>query len=82
VSTPDNEPDWKAIALYLADCHAATAQHEGSMSRTSKSSKDRFISICEKAAGMIRNQDNMRHLASQESVLARLDSAVNALKEK
>ncbi|RQR87703.1 MULTISPECIES: hypothetical protein [unclassified Burkholderia] len=36
---------WKRVAAYLASCHAATLSHEGMMSRTSRSSRDRFESI-------------------------------------
>lgn len=49
------EPDWKSIALYLADCHAATAEYDGALSSTSKTRRERFASICEKALAAIRS---------------------------
>ena len=44
---------WKNLALYLADCHAATFFHEGSLKSCSKSSRARFKMICERALNAI-----------------------------
>jgi hypothetical protein len=33
---------WKSVAVYLADCHAATALDEGRMKSTPKNQKKRF----------------------------------------
>lgn len=70
---------WREIALYLADCHAATAEYEGRMSRTSKSSKKRMQLICSHAAEMIRGGSPVPsyHMSyeSDEPVLKRLDEA-------
>lgn len=49
---------WRRIALWLADVHAATASYEGSLSRTSKSSRRRFLAICEKASRMVASADS------------------------
>jgi hypothetical protein len=46
---------WKGIALYLADCHAATA---GSLPKaTSKSARARFVNICDKALQMLEGKE-------------------------
>jgi hypothetical protein len=37
--------DWKRLALYLASCHAATAEYDGSLTSTSKTRRDRLVSI-------------------------------------
>lgn len=39
---------------YLAECHAATAEHEGVLRRTSKYTRKRLASICDKAVDMMR----------------------------
>lgn len=41
---------WREIALYLANCHAATAESDGQLSKTSAYSKRRLASICNHAA--------------------------------
>lgn len=51
--TPREGEKWKAIALYLADCHAATAEHMGSLSGTSRANRKRFEEICSTALDMI-----------------------------
>jgi len=82
------EPDWKAIALYLADCHAATADGEGMLSRTSKGSRKRFRDICLIAQHMITGENTgvtPRRLDTsdryQARVIGRLASAAEALDE-
>lgn len=45
---------WEELAMFLADCHAATARHEGTLRRTSKHSRERFADICEIAEWNIR----------------------------
>lgn len=44
---------WKAVAVYLADCHAATAEHEGRLKSTPQRWKKRFASISRLAAGLL-----------------------------
>lgn len=36
--------DWKALALWLADCQAATAEYDGTLKSTSKSRRRRLQS--------------------------------------
>ncbi len=45
--------EWQHIAMYLADCHAATAFYDGRLKSISKSRRQRFVSICELAAKML-----------------------------
>lgn len=45
---------WRDVAAYLAECHAATAEYEGGLKRTSESSRRRFRSICEIASQAMR----------------------------
>lgn len=47
--------NWKLIALYLADCHAATAVDMADRKSGSKSDRDRFASICEKAVSLLED---------------------------
>ena len=47
VETLKQERDnWRDIALHLADLHAGTAEYDGMLSKTSLSSKKRFMGIC------------------------------------
>lgn len=73
---------WKAIALYLADCHAATAQSDGMLRSTSKAHAARFASICEKASEMLRGVRMAPRLSTQTDadVIDRLNRAVAALR--
>ena len=45
--------DWEALALWLADCHAATAEYDGNLKSTSASRKRRLRSICAKTLDAI-----------------------------
>jgi len=65
---------WKGLALYLADCHAGTAEHEGRLKSTPASRKLRYRNICRIAVAWIENRDHLKH-RSVESVLERLKSA-------
>lgn len=47
--------NWKRVALYLADCHAATAVDMADRKSGSKSDRDRFASICEKAVSLLED---------------------------
>jgi mutator protein MutT len=76
--------DLEAIALALADFHAATAESEGMMSRTSKSSKTRFYSICKKAAGMLESGTTAPYLKrdyarNKNAIIERLHNAMHIL---
>lgn len=41
---------WRNVAAYLASCHAATAEYDGTLSGVSRARKERFASICHTAA--------------------------------
>jgi len=65
---------WKGLALYLADCHAATAEHEGRLKSTPNCRKVRYRGICRTAVAWIENRDHLK-VPSVETVLERLKSA-------
>ncbi len=72
-------PDWKNIALYLADCHAATAAHDGLLKSCSTYRRERFASICEKAMAMIEGR-GVPYSIDERRVMDRLAGAVLRLK--
>lgn len=45
------------VAAYLASCHAATLEYDGSLKSISRARKDRFTSIAEKAADLMEGRD-------------------------
>jgi hypothetical protein len=49
---------WRAATLYLADCHAATAQEAGMIKSGSKSGKNRLAAIAKTAADIITGPIN------------------------
>jgi hypothetical protein len=50
----DNEVKfWRAMALYLADCHAANAESIGDLKSTSKYNRKRLQEICKTCASLI-----------------------------
>ena len=66
---------WKAIALYLADSLAATAEQEAITKSVSQSRKKRHFDICRKAVNMIEGREPpsaQRYLGESEEVLERL----------
>ncbi len=67
---------WKNLALYLADCHAATFFHEGSLKSCSKSSRARFKLICERALNAIEGGAQSK-IGSESSVAERLRKVVS-----
>lgn len=72
---------WKYTAEYLADCHAASAEVEGRLSRASKSSKKRFKSICLKASALLSVEDTPPYSVhrSRNHIIDRLKRAAEAL---
>ena len=54
-----DEVDWKNLALYLAECHAATAEHEALLASASNSFKRRQAMICRKAYQVINGDMNL-----------------------
>lgn len=65
---------WRDVACYLADCHAATAEIEGNMARTSKSSRRRFAAICRTAADALHG-NFIKKAGPPEDVAERCDMA-------
>lgn len=71
---------WQGVALYLADCHAATAEHDGNLSSTSKSRRGRLGLICERAAQAIKGGFMDVRIRNKESVAERCADAARALR--
>lgn len=73
---------WKEFALWLADCHAATAEHDGRLKVTSPSRRERFVSICQSALAFIEKSEApgtigiVGYFRGVEAVRARLKSVV------
>ena len=78
MTSPDG---WKEIAIWLADCEAATCAELALKKSASKSEKRRHALICERASAMLRIGAFMGRPSRQDSVLERLDNAVQACKE-
>ena len=76
--TPD---EWKEIAIWLADCEAATCAELALKKSASKSEKRRHALICERAGAMLRIGAFMGRPSRHESVLERMDNAVQSCKE-
>ena len=75
IATLKHERDnWKGLALYLADCHAATTQTFGDLKSTSESGKKRLVLICEEAAWAI-------HYAETGPVWAYWGNRIRAAKD-
>jgi hypothetical protein len=77
---------WKRVAAYLASCHAATMQHEALLRRTSKSSRERFRSICRAALSMLRGNDSPMpygavRQSGDDSVYSAAERCEDAIKE-
>lgn len=72
---------WKRVASYLASCHAATLSHEGTLKRTSRSSRDRLHSIVVKARDMMDGKDwragSSYALSTPECALKHCDAALS-----
>jgi len=74
-----DEPDWKRLALALAEHHAGTMEYDGSLSSTSRVRRRRLAAICLTAADAIEGQpwDDDRVLDGVE-IADRLRRAVDA----
>ena len=71
----ESEIEWRDIAIWLADCHAATAEHDGTLRSTSRSRRARFHSICLDAAHMLHLGRFFKEARPLERVLERLRDA-------
>jgi len=77
----ESHKGWKKAALYLADCHAATAYSIGTRKSTSKHEKSRHMSICKKAAEMIRAGGffQWQHPCDEDRVAQRCEESVKEI---
>ena len=67
----EKEPDWKAIALYLADCHAAVFERHARGS-THKQIRAHSRDICAKASELIKGDTHVYRESSISPVMVRL----------
>jgi hypothetical protein len=74
--TPDSKEYWMQVALYLADCHAATLEDEGRRKSMPKHSKDRFRSICCKTLGMLMDGTLPNFPSQKTDVINRIKNAL------
>lgn len=75
-----SEQEWKDIALYLASCHAATAEYDGHLKGTSKSRRNRYRDICTTALRAISSGTLVdARPQSEQDVVRRLQDAITAL---
>lgn len=74
---------WKSVALYLAECHAATAGYDASLKSVSKSRKQRLAGICRKAMNMIQGKEMPppRRRSPQEEIPFVLEGLRDAIHE-
>ena len=74
-----SEPDWKGIALFLAECHAATALYDGRLKSCSKYRRDRLNRICKKAAECIESGKSPKEYFGKDAkhVVLRLRDAID-----
>jgi hypothetical protein len=73
-----NERDWKQLALWLADCHAATAYYMANTKSMSNSERRRHISICDATRQMIEEGGFTRRPSLLTDVVERLRNASTA----
>ena len=73
--------NWKSIALWLADCHAATATYDGMLKSCSAARRKWFKSICKTAADCLSAEAPVNihpyypHTAHLDDVLRRCREA-------
>lgn len=71
---------FRGIASYLASCHAATAEGEGMLKKTSHSSRGRFAGICKSAALMLQMKSFANHNeAALDAAVRRCEQAAQLL---
>ena len=67
--------DWKSLALWLADCAAATAEYDGRLKSTSAARSARMRGICWKAAMAIEGRAVELRARQEADILRRLKAA-------
>lgn len=76
---------FQGAAAYLASCHAATAEYDGSLKSTSTGRKQRYASICEKASQLLQGACLHAAPSDQRAVdaaIERCNKAAATLKTK
>lgn len=72
---------WKAIAVHLADCHAATAYDIGALKKTSKAQRKRLQAICAHSIQFLKGEDSVPRMTDVDRVIRRCQAAIADLKE-
>ena len=72
---------WRGLAIYLADCHAATAEREGTLSSCSASRRDRFVNLLASCRDGLNGNGTTRTYRSIPEVVDRCFRAEVALKK-
>jgi hypothetical protein len=73
---------WRNVACYLASCHAATAEHDGLMSTTSKSRRKRFAAICKTCSKALQPEKGgfwPHNSTDTKVVIERCEDAITSL---
>ena len=68
--------EWKEIALWLAECEAATLEHLQSLENPPRNELNRHLSVCRDARRMIRNTHFEGLPSSYFRVVERLNKAL------
>lgn len=67
--------DWRSLALWLADCHAATAEYDGTLASTSMSRKRRLAKIARTAHRAIETGTLDQNVRDEAAIVSRLKRA-------
>lgn len=68
--------NWEEIAVWLADCQAATTAHLASLKSSSKSELRRHSNICREVIGQIEKGLPVLRPSDKQRVIDRLKDAV------
>lgn len=75
------QSEWEKIAIYFADCQAATTEQLTLLKSPSKSELKRHQLICRTLLQSIREQQ-VTNIVQKERVMKRLEAAIIASNEK
>ena len=72
---------WMRAAAYLASCHAATLEHEGTFKSCSARSRERYVHICEIAADLLEGKPVARSMDEHDIEVRAAKRCREAVKE-
>lgn len=76
METQNSPSEWEKIAIYIADCEAATTAHLAALKSSSKSELKRHQSICQTLLDSIKAEYLVKQPSKKDSVIARLEQAI------